>query len=43
MAKGSEPHLTAGKRTDGNGKDGTKDYMTGKGPTLVKCRKIEDI
>jgi hypothetical protein len=39
--EGSEPHRTARRRTDGKGKDGTKDDTTGKGPTLVKRRKTE--
>jgi hypothetical protein len=39
--KGSEPHHTARRRTDGKGKDGTKDDTTGKGPTLVKRRKTK--
>jgi hypothetical protein len=36
-AKGSEPHRTVRRRTDG------KDDTTRKGPTLIKRRKTEDV
>jgi hypothetical protein len=42
-AKGSEPHRTVRWRTDGKGKDDTKDDTRKGGPTLIKRRKTEDV